>query len=237
MYQTAAQLAEQMPDARYLMSDEPEMESSLHYLQLLLLVSCLDWYWRDRNDYFLGANLTIYFNRQQLKNRDFRGPDLFLVKDVDNHLRPSWVVWEEGGKYPNLIIELLSDSNASVDRIEKKELYQNYFRIPEYFWSSPDDLGSVDYRLIGNQYQEISLTADGKLWSEELGLFLGIKNHQLRYFTPEGELVASPKDVALQEMERAEQQQRLAQQEKQQRADRLAEYLQSLGVNPDDLPG
>ena len=270
MYQTAAQLAEQMPDARYLMSDEPEMESSLHYLQLLLLVSCLDWYWRDRNDYFLGANLTIYFNRQQLKNRDFRGPDLFLVKDVDNHLRPSWVVWEEGGKYPNLIIELLSDSTARVDRTEKKELYQNYFRTPEYFWFCPDDLEFVGYRLIGNQYQEIPLTADGKRWSEELGLFLGIENHQLRYFTPEGELIATPQEVALQEMERVEQQQQLLMQEKQraeaqkqraeaqqqlaeqekqraeaqqrlaeqekQRADSLAEYLKSLGVNPDNLP-
>jgi hypothetical protein len=29
---TAQQVAERMPDARELLSDEPEMESSLHYL-------------------------------------------------------------------------------------------------------------------------------------------------------------------------------------------------------------
>ena len=75
-----------------------------------------------------------------------------------------------------------------------------------------------------------------KRWSEELGLFLGIENHQLRYFTPEGELVASPQEAALQEMEKVKQQQQLIVQGKQ-RADRLAEYLQSLGVNPDNLPG
>ena len=36
------------------------------------------------NDYFIGANLTVYFSLQQLKNRDFRGPDFFLVRNVDN---------------------------------------------------------------------------------------------------------------------------------------------------------
>ena len=77
---TAKRLDELMPDATLLESDEPEMESSLHYLQLALLVSCLDWLWRDHQDYFIGANLTIYFSRQQLKNRDFRGPDFSSLK-------------------------------------------------------------------------------------------------------------------------------------------------------------
>ncbi len=77
MVLTAGQLESMMPDATQLYSDEPEMESSLHYMQLLLLVSCLEWLWRDRNDFFIGANLTIYFSRQQLRNRDFRGPDFF----------------------------------------------------------------------------------------------------------------------------------------------------------------
>ena len=77
MVLTAAQFADLMPDATQLHSDEPEMESSLHYAQLALLVPCLEWLWRDRSDFFIGANLTIYFSRQQLKNRDFRGPDFF----------------------------------------------------------------------------------------------------------------------------------------------------------------
>lgn len=70
---TAQELEAQMPDATQLWSDEPEMESSLHYVLLALLVGCLEWLWRDRQDFFIGANLTIYFSRQQLKSRDFRG--------------------------------------------------------------------------------------------------------------------------------------------------------------------
>ena len=165
MYLTAQELADQMPDATQLLSDEPEMESSLHYTQLLILVSCLEWLWRERNDFFIGANLTIYFSRQQLRNRDFRGPDFFLVKDTEKRDRKSWVVWEEAGKYPDLIIELLSTSTASVDRTLKKELYQNQFRTPEYFWFSPDDLEFVGFRLLGNQYQEITPNARSWRWS------------------------------------------------------------------------
>jgi Uma2 family endonuclease len=222
MYQTAIEFAETMPDARILLSDEPEMESSLHYLQLMLLVACLNWHWQDKTDYFIGANLTIYFSRQQLKKRNFRGPDFFLVKDVTNQPRNSWVVWEEDGRYPNLIIELLlSDSTSKIDRTLKKELYQNRFRTPEYFWFSPSNLEFMGYRLIGDSYQEIPVTTSGKRWSEQLQLFLGVENKKLCYFTPEEKLILSPDQLARRE---------------QQRADRLAAYLRSLNIDPDTIP-
>jgi len=263
MYQTAKQFADTMPDGRLLLSDEPEMESSLHYLQLMLLVSCLNWHWHDRTDYFIGANLTIYFSRQELKKRDFRGPDFFLVKDVTNQPRFSWVVWEEDGRYPNLIIELLSASTSKVDRTLKKELYQNRFRTPEYFWFSPNTQEFMGYRLMGNRYQEIPLTPSGKRWSEQLELFLGVENKKLCYFTPEEELILTPDESARREQQRAIQAQQQAMQaqqradqaqqraiqthqqiiqvqqradQEQQRADRLAAYLRSLNIDPDTIP-
>ncbi|MFM6310139.1 MAG: hypothetical protein ACKPGB_18110, partial [Dolichospermum sp.] len=67
---TAQEIEALMPDCTELLSDEPEMESSLHYTQLLILVTCLEWLWRDQEDFFIGANLSIYYSRQQLKNRD-----------------------------------------------------------------------------------------------------------------------------------------------------------------------
>ncbi|MBD1942466.1 Uma2 family endonuclease [Coleofasciculus sp. FACHB-712] len=211
MYQTAQELEAQMPDATKLLSDEPEMESSLHYKQLALLVSCLEWFWRDRNNFFIGANLTVYFSRQQLRNRDFRGPDFFLVKNTEKKERLSWVVWEEEGKYPDLIIELLSNTTASIDRNLKKELYQNRFRTPEYFWFDPESLEFAGFRLVGEQYQAIAPNPQGWLWSEVLDLYLGIEAGKLRYFIPEGSLVLTPEEAA----------------------ERLAEQLRSLGVDPD----
>lgn len=234
MYLTAQELEAQMPDATQLLSDEPEMESSLHYTQLLILVSCLEWLWRDQDDFFIGANLTIYFSRQQLRNRDFRGPDLFLVKQTEKRDHKSWVVWEEAGKYPDLIIELLSTSTANVDRTLKKELYQNQFRTPEYFWFSPDDLEFAGFRLVGNHYQEIIPNVRGWLWSEVLGLYLGVAAGKLRYFTFDSILVPLPEETAEQERQQKEIAQRQVEQERI-RSERLAERLRLLGVDPNTL--
>ncbi len=222
---TAQQLADLMPDATQLDSNEPEMESSLHYAQLALLVACLEWLWRDRNDYFIGANLTIYFSREQLKNRDFRGPDFFLVNQTEKKPRRSWVVWEEGGQYPDLIIELLSPATAQVDRTLKKTLYQDRFRTPEYFWFSPETLEFAGYRLAGQHYVEISSNTEGWLWSEVLGLYLGVQGNTLRYFQPSGELVPTPEEAAEQAQAQAQQ--------AEDRAARLAEQLKALGVDPE----
>jgi Uma2 family endonuclease len=215
---TAQQLADLMPDATEVESNEPEMESSLHYAQLALLVSCLEWLWRDRKDFFIGANLTIYFSRQQLKNYDFRGPDFFLVKHTQKRPRKSWVVWEEDGKYPDLIIELLSDTTATIDRTLKKDLYQNRFRTHEYFWFSPDTLEFEGFRLISQQYEAIAPDQAGWRWSEVLELYLGVQDGQLRYFDAQSQRIPTPEEDAAQAQHRAE---------------RLAEQLRSLGIEPE----
>jgi Uma2 family endonuclease len=202
MYRTAEEFATLLPDASCLYSDEPPMESSLHYEQLMLLVSCLTWFWQEgssqpREDFFIGANLSIYFSRQQLKTRDFRGPDFFLVKDTENKARVSWVVWEEDGKYPNLIIELLSSSTASNDRHIKKELYQNLFRTPEYFYFDPQTQEFEGFRLRGNTYESIAANERSWRWSEELDLYLGVdEDRKLRFFTIDGERVPTPAEAA-----------------------------------------
>jgi Uma2 family endonuclease len=247
---TAQQLAERMPDARELLSDEPEMESTQHYQQLALLVSHLEWYWRERTDFFIGANLTVYYALEQLRFRRFRGPDFFLVRDVDPQPRTSWVVWEEGGRYPDLIIELLSDSTAEVDRTEKKRLYQTIFHTPEYFWFSPITGEFAGFRLTSGWYQAIPADERGWRWSDMLELHLGVVDGQLRYFEADGTLVLGPAEVALRERQRAEQAQLQIDQERQrteqerqraeqerqradqeqQRAERLAQRLRELGV-------
>jgi Uma2 family endonuclease len=215
------------------------MESSLHYAQLALLVACLEWLWRDRSDFFIGANLTIYFSREQLKSRDFRGPDFFLVKRTERRPRRSWVVWEEGGQYPDLIIELLSDSTAQTDKNLKKRLYQDRFRTPEYFWFSPDTLEFKGFRMVNQSYEAIAPNQAGWCWSEALGLFLGVRDGMLRYFLASGELVLTPEEdaaaamaaaaVAEAEAAAAVAEAALA----EERSQRLVEQLRALGVEPD----
>ncbi|MEM8809490.1 MAG: Uma2 family endonuclease [Cyanobacteria bacterium P01_G01_bin.38] len=210
-----------------LWSDEPPLESDLHREQIELLIRILKLFWQDRNDFYITGNLTIYYNEQQLKSRDFRGPDLFVVLNTEKKDRKSWVVWGENGQYPDLILEILSSSTEKVDRGIKKELYQTVFRTPNYFWFDPVSLEFQGFHLVDGRYEPIQPTEQGWLWSQALGLYLGSHDHKLRWFTADGQLIASPEEQAEQERQRAEQARQQAEQERQ-RAEQAERELAKL---------
>ena len=144
--------------------------------------------------------------------------------DTENRDRKSWVLWSEGGKYPNLVIELLSSSTAKVDRGTKKQLYQDVWRLPNYFWFDPHSLEFAGFHLVDSKYEAIQPNESGWLWSDQLELYLGIHANQLRWFTANGEIVPLP-----------EEQERLAKEQAIQRAERLEAILRSQGIDPDQL--
>ncbi|NES25448.1 MAG: Uma2 family endonuclease, partial [Symploca sp. SIO3E6] len=203
-------------------SNEPPLESDLHRDQIDLLIRLLRWFWQERNDFYVSGNLTIYYSPQQRKSDNFRGPDFFVVLNTENKPRKSWVVWEENGKYPNVIIELLSDSTAQTDRGLKKQIYQDIFRTPEYFWFDPQSLEFMGFELVRGTYRPLLANDQGWLWSEQLELYLGVHEQKLRFFTPEGELVATPEEVAIAQEQRAEQAETL-----------LARYRERFGEFPE----
>jgi Uma2 family endonuclease len=180
-----------------LWSEEPNLESYLHLQQILLLMKCIDWLWRDRNDYFAAGNLTIYFSQNKIRTEDFRGPDFFVVLNTEKKPRRSWSIWDEDGKYPNVIVELLSPSTAANDRGFKKQLYQDTFRTFDYFWFDPQTLEFAGFHLVDGKYQPLEATPEGCLWSQQLELFLGVYNSQLRFFTADSKLVATPEEIAI----------------------------------------
>lgn len=179
-----------------LYSDEPPLESELHLEQIMLLLKCLKWLWRDRTDFYAAGNLTIYYSLNKSKSEDFRGPDFFVVLDTERKTRKSWVVWEEDGKYPNVILEILSESTANTDKEFKKKLYQDTFRTPDYFWFEPYTLEFAGFHLVDGKYLPLEANNQGFLWSQQLGLYLGIHQGLLRFFTPEGQLVPTPEEEA-----------------------------------------
>ncbi|WP_016876461.1 Uma2 family endonuclease [Chlorogloeopsis fritschii] len=217
-----------------LWSDEPPLESDLHRDQIELLISILKLWWRERQDFYASGNLTVYYSPNQKKSEYFRGPDFFVVLGTEKKDRKSWVVWQEDGKYPNLIIEILSNSTAAVDKGFKKQLYQDTFRTPDYFWFDPVTLEFQGFHLVDGQYQEIQLTPDGKLWSQQLGLYLGVHEGKLRYFTPEQQLIPSAEELAEQEKLRAQQAEERLHQTEQELA-RLREILRAQGIDPQNI--
>jgi len=210
-----------------LYSDEPPLETELHFRQIILLLESLEWLWRDRNDFYAMGNLTIYYSTRQLKARRLSSPDFFVVLGTERKTRKSWLVWEEDGKYPNVILEIMSASTAKTDKGLKKKIYQDIFRAPDYFWFDPYTLEFAGFHLVDGEHEPMQANEQGQLWSHQLGLYLGIYQGLLRFFTADGELVPTPEEIVEQAEQRVEQEAR--------KAERLAAKLRELNIDPDTI--
>jgi Uma2 family endonuclease len=225
--------------------DGEPLESNRHRIAMNALIRSTLQALGDRTDFFAGGNMFVYYSRVQRMNRDFRGPDFFVALDVDGRReRKAWVVWEEDGRYPDVIVELLSPSTEAIDQGEKKDLYEQTFRTADYFVFDPFKPESLrGWHLVNRRYQALQPNAQGWLWCDSLGLWLGTwqgvidrepptgNSSWLRFYDRTGTLIPLPEEAAQQQAEAAQQQAEAA----QQRADRLAERLRALGENPDEL--
>lgn len=209
--------------------DGEPMENERERIQINLGLQSLDYVWRDRDDFYAGGNMFVYFSLSQAQSvieeinnplrpkRTFRGPDLFVVLNVDgSYRRQKWVVWNEDGHYPNVVVELLSPSTREIDLGEKKDLYEQTFHTREYFcfdYMNPTSEQSLmGWRLDATgHYQPIEPDARGWLWSEELELWVGTwegiierdSTTWLRFYTADGELVLTREEAAAQSAQEA----------------------------------
>ncbi|MEQ9624429.1 Uma2 family endonuclease [Coleofasciculus chthonoplastes] len=199
-----------MPPTDLIFDDGEPLESNRHRIAINVLIRSLQQAYLDRNDFFTSGNMFIYYSSEQARNRDFRGPDFFAVLNVDGTTeRQGWVVWEEGGRYPDVIVELMSPSTASMDTGTKKDIYERIFRTPDYFVFNPFDPNSLQgwHLNASQQYQPLVPNEQGWLWCQTLGLWVGTWHGTidretavwLRFYDQDGNLVSLPEEAAQQQ--------------------------------------
>ncbi len=197
----------QMPPTDLIFDDGEPLESNRHRIAMNVLIHSIMVGLGDREDYFAGGNMFVYYSIAQVRNKDFRGPDFFAVLNVDGKTnRQGWVVWEENGRYPDVIVELMSPSTARTDKNEKKKIYEQIFRTRDYYVFDPFDSNSLQGWHLDNhhKYQELTKNERGWLWCETLGFWLGtwegtIQRETavwLRFYDAEGNLVPLPEEAA-----------------------------------------
>jgi Uma2 family endonuclease len=230
--------------------DEVPLENHYHRLQINLLHELTYQLFKDRTDFYCSGNMFLYYDLQQAEKvikfvrgerrlAPYKGPDFFVVLGgVDGTKdRKRWVVWHEGGRYPDVIIEITSPSTKSKDTKDNLLLYSKVFRTREYYWYDEGAGELVGYRLQGDEYVSIAPNERGWLWSEVLGVWLGVSDlpyqgwryRWLRYYDAEGRLVPTGEEAerarAEAERQRAEQaeqraaRERLRREQEQQRAE------------------
>jgi len=174
--------------------DGEPMESDRHATQLAMTRD----YARvllEGQDAYVAGNMGFYFSAKQPHKLEFKAPDIMVILGVEGHMRKSWVVWEEGGHMPDVVIELLSDSTRTKDLGEKKKVYER-LRVADYFVYDPlsGELAGWHYGM--ERYEPIVPDAAGRLRCKTLKVDVGLSalpyegcpGPWLRFFDDRGEV-------------------------------------------------
>ncbi|HMJ14448.1 MAG TPA: Uma2 family endonuclease [Polyangiaceae bacterium] len=226
------------PSAAQLDYDDGEpLESARHRQQMTVLIESLEFAWQKRDDFYVGGNMFLYFSETQSRRNDFRGPDVFVVLNTTRRERLSWIVWEENGQAPDVIIELLSDKTEHVDRGEKMRIYGRTLKVGEYFLFDPFSgvLEGYELDVLRGRYVPKLPDSEGRLRCEQLGLYLAklrstlyaVDTSWLRWLDDTGKLLELPIERANAEVERANAEAERANAEAE-RAERLEAELLAL---------
>jgi hypothetical protein len=134
--------------------------------------------------------------------------------------------------------------------------YEQILKVPTYVIFEPFAGCLEVYHLEAERYELASATAENLYRIADMGLYLGVwqgkkeerTGYWLRWWDEAGNLlpwaveqVEQERQRAEQERQRAEQERQRAEQERQraeqerQRAEKLAQYLRSQGINPDEV--
>ena len=242
-----------LPTMYDLKSEDPE-DSGLPDLFHLWQSRCLEYTFSPSNysidRVFVASDLNLYFDVSH--TQWYKRPDWFGVVGIDRlyqqqELRKSYVIWQEEVS-PFVVVELVSPGTENEDLGQtvrglaqpptKWQVYEQILRVPYYivFDGATNNLRA--FVLAGDRYEELILT-EPRVWMPEIelglgiwqGAFEGLERSWLRWYDGSGSWIPTPTEQECQQKELAQQQT----EQVRQRAERLAERLRAMGINPDEV--
>ena len=167
---------------------KPLAENDAQLAAILYGISVLRTRYAGRGDVYVSGDLLIYY--EEGNPRVSVAPDVFVVFGVEDRMRMSYKVWEEG-KGPDFVLEVASPGTWREDVGPKREVYAR-LGVREYWLYDPlgEHLSPAlqGYRQVGGGYERQPLleSMDGTLalYSETLGLELRAKGGEMRFRDP-----------------------------------------------------
>ena len=204
---------------------QPPADNELKELIPGLLKAILLIIWAERMDWFLGLNMGIYQDSEQ----PAIVPDALLSLDIERfcqeELRPNYLLWDEN-IIPSFVLELLS-ATYHHKYTGKGEKYQKLGILYYVVYSSRRRYTPrfEVYKLVNGCYE---LQPGNPVWMPEIGLgigcergnYSGVTREWLYWYDADGKRYLTPEEQV---------------KESAQRADRLAERLRELGIDPDTI--
>jgi len=202
--------------------------------------------------YRIGQDSGIYWRLTEPPERGAEAPDWFYVPNIppllDGEMRRSYVLWKEYVA-PLIVLEFVSGDGLeerdktppSVDNQEEKKkagkfwVYEQAIRVPFYGIYEVKKASVEMYHLVDGSYKLMRANERGHYPIPAMGVELGIwqgeydevKLPWLRWWDNQGNLLLTGDERSQLLTSQLEQE--------RQRAERLAERLRQMGINPDEM--
>lgn len=197
---------------------QPMSDNTLQFEWIVTIKEGLAALFADRADVFVAGDLLWYPVEGDPKTRT--APDALVAFGRPKGYRGSYRQWEEEGVAPQVAFEVLSPGNRFGELLRKFQFYER-FGVDEYYIYDPDHNTLSGWRREGDRLAEIE-GIDG--WtSPRLGVRFVLGDDALQLIRPDGQPF-----LTYLELYRAREADR-------QRAERLAQRLRELGVDPESL--
>ncbi|MFM6192817.1 Uma2 family endonuclease [Planktothrix sp.] len=211
---------------------KPMADNTKQFRWILVIQQNLDWMFADNPNVFVAGDLFWY--PVEGKPRIVTAPDVMVVVGRPKGERGSYQQWLENNIAPQVVFEILSPSNSTVE-MDKKLLFYERYGVEEYYIYNPE----TDELQAWIRHEEglESLESLNDYISPRLGIRFDCSGEELKIYRPDGEKFFSY--IEIHQMLEEERQQ-LAQvqaelEAEKMRSQRLAERLREMGINPDEL--
>ncbi len=163
---------------------KPMAETERHFREILKNFSRLENHFAHIPDVYILGNMMMYYE----EGDPFKSisPDIFVSFGIGRKERRIYKIWEEG-KPPDFVLEFASRKTYHKDFTDKKQLYAD-IGITEYFLYDMDGhylpTSLIGFRLVGGDYVEIAVGANGGIPAETLGLEFYLLDDEMGIYDP-----------------------------------------------------
>ncbi|AFY82627.1 Uma2 family endonuclease [Oscillatoria acuminata] len=204
---------------------QPIADNTEQFQWIVTLQGGIDALFKDDPNVFVAGDLLWY--PVEGNNQLRIAPDVMVAFGRPKGRRGSYLQWKEDNIPPQVVFEVLSPGNTVIEMNKKLEFYERY-GVEEYYLYDPDriDLGG----WIRTENKLTSIEPINGWVSPRLGVRFELSEEGLELYSPDGQKFSTYLELYTgrkQEAQRAQQ--------AEERANRLAEKLRELGIDPDAM--
>lgn len=194
---------------------KPMADNTRQFRYIVTIQGGLDALFKDDPNVFVAGDLLWY--PVEGNNQLRVAPDVMVAFGRPKGDRGSYLQWREGNITPQVVFEVLSPGNTLLEMTRKLRFYERH-DVEEYYVYDPDHGELAGWRRAGDILEEIT-PMEGWV-SPRLGVRFNLEGVELIITRPDGRRFETFVELTA----RAE--------AERQRAERLAERLRALGVDP-----